>query len=220
MTEIDHTQPLIPLVRYIPVLDHGFVRLEEWMGSDAAVVRAARICYASEPSGPEADTRLIRHLLWSDPQHNTPIEHAVFRFHARAPLFTARQWMRHRVGTFDERSLRYVRLDENAHYYTPQGLSPAAEAHYREQVEAALKSYQVLLLLKMPPEQARGVVPMCIYTEFVWTVNAWSAMNFLEKRLDKAAQQEIREYAQAVLRLMSGAMPVTMAAWKKATGYD
>lgn len=92
------------------VLDKGWMRLEEWMGGDAAVIRGARICYQSESTGPEADERLIRRLMASRPAHNTVFEHAVFRFAVKCPLFVARQWMRHRIACVAGDTLLYFDL--------------------------------------------------------------------------------------------------------------
>ena len=99
------------------VLDKGWMQLEEMMGGDAAVIRGARICYQSTARSEQADVRLIERLMSSIPRHNTVFEHAVFRFAVKAPLFVARQWMRHRICTFNEKSLRYCIADRE--YYVP-----------------------------------------------------------------------------------------------------
>lgn len=218
----------------LPVLDRGFVELEEYMGGDAAVVRAARICYASEPRGAAADARLIYRLLRSEPQHNTPFEHAVFRWHVKAPLYVTRQWMRHRMGVFNEKSLRYCVADRE--YYVPERTPdtdrylewfrrgrrgplpchiPSWQVAYLRAKESEFEAYENLLDLGLPREQARGLLGTAVYTEFVWTVNAWSLMNWLTKRLDKGAQREHREYARAVQALWSRAMPITAAAYRE-----
>ena len=185
------------------VLDHGVVELEEMMGGDAAVVRAARMCYQSTGT-PESDERLIHHLMRAG--HNTVFEHAVFRWHVKCPLFVARQWLRHRMGVFSEKSLRYCAADRE--YYVPD--LPDADVYVRA-CEAAFDVYESLGWKR---EEARLVLPLSIYTEFVWTVNCWSLVNWLEKRLDKAAQREHREYAEAVRGLWHEAMPITSAAWE------
>ena len=193
----------------LPVLDHGFIELEEWMGGDAAVIRAARICYQSSAKTPQSDERLIHKLLRSEPKHNTVFEHAVFRWHVKCPIFVARQWMRHRIASYNELSLRYC-IAERC-YYVP-GEVPEQEA-YRAHMEAAFDLYERLVAAGWRKEQARSVLGTGIYTEFIWTVNAWSLMNWLTKRLDKSAQWEHRQYALAAFKLWRELMPVTAAAF-------
>ena len=147
----------------------------------------------------------------ADPKHNTVFEHAVMRFAVKSPLFVARQWLRHRIGTFNERSLRYCVADRE--YYVPADEGAGVDA-YRDHMEASFDLYQRLLALGWRPERARGVLGTAVYTEFVWTVNAWSLMNWLHKRLDKGAQWEHRQYARAVLEMLGQAMPVTCAAFR------
>ena len=193
----------------IDVLDHGFVELEEHMGGDAAVVRAARICYDSESSGLEADAKLIQRLIKG--AHNTVFEHAVFRFYVKCPLYITAQWMRHRIGTFNQRSLRYCAAARE--YYTPQD-EPMRDL-YRGYMEQGFNAYEDLVHSGWPKERARGVIGAAAYTEFVWTVNAWSLMNWLTKRLHKTAQWEHRQYAKAILLLWTEVMPITSAAWRE-----
>jgi thymidylate synthase (FAD) len=193
-----------------PVLDKGWVQLEDYMGGDAAVIRGARICYQSEARTPDADERLIRRLMSSEPKHNTVFEHAVFRFGVKCPLFVSRQWMRHRIGSFNEKSLRYCIASRD--YYIP---TEAAELDaYRRHMEASFDLYERLIAAGWRRERARGVLGTAVYTEFIWTVNAWSLMNWLEKRLDPGAQWEHRQYALAVMDLYRRAMPVTATAFE------
>ncbi len=193
----------------LPVLDKGFIELEEWMGGDAVVSRAARICYQSTAKTPGADERLIRSELRRDPKVNTIFEHAVFRWHIKCPIFVARQLMRHRMGSFNELSLRYCIADRC--YYVPAGVSDV-EA-YRAHMEASFDLYERLVASGWRKEQARGVLGTAVYTEFIWTVNAWSLMNWLTKRLDRAAQYEHRQYALAALQIWREVMPVTAGAF-------
>lgn len=195
----------------IPVLDKGYVQLEDLMGGDQAVIRGARICYQSVASGPEADLRLIHRLLKGEPRHNTPFEHATFRFAVKCPLFVARQWMRHRIASYNERSLRYCVADRE--YYIPQEKEGVEE--YIEHMEKGFDLYEELLERRWKPERARGVLGMATYTEFIWTVNAWSLMNWLHKRLDEASQWEHRQYAKGILQIFEEAMPITSQAFKE-----
>ncbi|MHB1296332.1 MAG: FAD-dependent thymidylate synthase [Anaerolineae bacterium] len=191
------------------VLDKGWVQLEDMMGGDEAVIRGARICYQSTSKSPEADARLIRRLMGSEPKHNTVFEHAVFRFGVKCPIFVARQWMRHRICSYNEKSLRYCIADRE--YYVPQDAPDVAA--YQQHMEASFDLYQRLVDSGWKPEVARGVLGTAVYTEFIWTVNAWSLMNWLSKRYDKSAQWEHRQYAVAVLAMYQQAMPITAAAY-------
>ncbi|OPZ77396.1 MAG: Thymidylate synthase ThyX [bacterium ADurb.Bin431] len=198
------------------VLDHGWMQLEDCMGGDAAVIRGARICYQSEAKGPHSDERLIRRLMASEPKHNTVFEHAVFRWGVRCPIFVARQWMRHRIGSYNEMSLRYCAATKG--YYTPavgNGLSPETLAAYEAHMQASFALYEQLVAQGWEREQARGVLGLAVYTEFIWTVNAWSLMNWLYKRLDRHAQWEHRQYAEAALAIFHQAMPITASAFDK-----
>jgi thymidylate synthase (FAD) len=192
------------------VLDKGWMQLEDVMGGDAAVIRGARICYQSTARSAKADERLIEKLMSSTPRHNTVFEHAVLRFGVKCPLFVARQWMRHRICTFNEKSLRYCIAARE--YYVPGGHADG-EAAYRQHMEASFDLYEDLVRRGWPKEQARGILGTAVYTEFIWTVNAWSLMNWLEKRLDPGAQPEHRSYAEAGLEMFQRAMPVTAGAF-------
>lgn len=193
----------------LPVLDKGFIELEEWMGGDAAVIRAARICYQSEAKTAEADERLVRKLMRSEPKHNTVFEHAVFRWYVKCPIFVARQWMRHRIASYNEMSLRYCIAERE--YYVPAD-GPDQDA-YRAHMEASFDLYERLTADGWRKERARAVLGTGVYTQFIWTVNAWSFMNWLTKRLDKAAQWEHRQYALAANKLWQEVMPITASAF-------
>ncbi|MEN6479845.1 MAG: FAD-dependent thymidylate synthase, partial [Anaerolineales bacterium] len=186
--------------------------LEDMMGGDAAVVRGARICYQSTAKSEGADERLIQRLMSSTPRHNTVFEHAVFRWGVKCPVFVARQWMRHRIASYNEKSLRYCEAERE--YYVPAGV--ASDSPYVRHMEAAFDLYEQLLADGWKREQARGVLGMAVYTEFIWTVNAWSLMNWLEKRLDPHAQAEHRQYAEAALGIFRQVMPVTASAFVEA----
>jgi len=202
-------------VRRKTVLDKGFVELEKFVGGDKAVIRGARICYQSEPKTTLADVALINRLMKN--KHNTPFEHAVFRFYVKCPIFIARQWLRHRIGTFNEKSLRYCVAEED--YYLPiyeaGDLNIFDEGMYKKAIKHAFQTYRNLLKLGYRREIARGVLPLATYTEFIWTVNAWSLMNWLHKRLQKSAQKEHREYAIAVMEMFDNVMPITATAFRR-----
>jgi thymidylate synthase (FAD) len=217
----------------MPVLDRGMVRLVDSMGSDLSVVRAARVSTGSRPEdaskGEERDAKLIRYLLKHD--HGTPFEHNAFTFYIKAPVFIERQWLRHRIGSFNEISGRYTEYEPE--FYVPdhargqassnkQGSVPAEDPRLdqllgeavRSTVDHAFGQYQMLLQEGIAREIARLVLPLNLYTEWYWTVNARSLMNFLRLRTADDAQLEMREYARAVELVWSERMPLTYAAWQ------
>jgi thymidylate synthase (FAD) len=215
----------------ITVLDHGFVRLDDAMASDLSVVNGARVSFARRKEElDDSDAGLIRFLMRE--RHGTPFEHNAFRFHIRCPIFVAREWMRHRVGSFNEFSLRYARATEDfyipeledvrsqvgkpgAYSFEPVEPELAAETReaMREVYEQAFATYEHLVEAGVAREVARSVLPVGAYTEFYWTVNARSLMNFVSLRASETAQREIRRYAEAVEQFLEQQMPVTYAAF-------
>jgi thymidylate synthase (FAD) len=215
----------------IPVLDHGFVRLDGAMADDLSVVNGARVSFARRKEEmDESDAGLIRFLMRD--RHGTPFEHNSFRFHIRCPIFVAREWMRHRVGSFNEFSLRYAKATDDfyvpepedvrsqvgkpgAYSFEPVSDEVAETARERLQAvyETAYRTYQDLVELGVARELARCALPVGAYTEFYWTVNARSLMNFLSLRNAETAQREIRRYAQACERFLEEKMPITYAAF-------
>ena len=176
------------------VLDKGFVELEEFMGGDNVILEAGEICTKREASNP---LQLIKYMLRSS--HNTCFEHTVFRFRFKAPIFVARQHMRHRIGTFNELSGRRVKLID---YYTPVNfLRPILEV-YQAVIEREKEVYNYLLEKGVRKEQARGILGTAFYTEYIWTVNLWSLLNWLKKRIANDAQYEHQRYAFAVLKIL------------------
>jgi thymidylate synthase (FAD) len=215
----------------VPVLDHGFVRLDDAMADDLSVVNGARVSFARRKEDmDESDEGLIRFLMRD--RHGTPFEHNSFRFHIRCPIFVAREWMRHRVGSFNEFSLRYAKASDDFYVPAPEDVrsqlgkpgaysfepvaDEVAEAT-REKLQAvyetAYEAYQELVELGVARELARCALPVGAYTEFYWTVNARSLMNFLSLRNADTAQREIRRYAAACERFLEQLMPVTYAAF-------
>jgi thymidylate synthase (FAD) len=215
----------------IRVLDHGFVRLDGVMASDLSVVNAARVSFARRKEAmDESDEGLIRFLMRD--RHGTPFEHNAFRFHVRTPLFVAREWFRHRVGSFNEFSMRYARATDD--FYVPEAddvrtqvgkpgaysfdpVSPEVAETTREELRAvyehAYATYERLVELGVARELARLAMPVGAYTEFYWTVNARSLMNFVSLRAAETAQREIRRYADAVELFFAERMPVTHASF-------
>src|SRR6186997_2255215 len=215
----------------IHVLDHGFVRLDDAMATDLSVVNAARVSFARRKDEmDESDAGLIRFLMRD--RHGTPFEHNSFRFHIRAPIFVAREWFRHRVGSFNEFSMRYARATDD--FYVPEPddvrtqvgkpgaysfepvdpeLAETTREELRAVYEQAYATYERLVEQGVARELARSVLPVGAYTEFYWTVNARALMNFVSLRAAEMAQREIRRYAEAVEKLFAEQMPITHAAF-------
>jgi thymidylate synthase (FAD) len=215
----------------IAVLDHGFVRLDDAMASDLSVVNSARVSFGRRKEEmDESDEGLVRFLMRD--RHGTPFEHNAFRFHIRAPIFVVREWMRHRVGSFNEFSMRYAKATDD--FYVPEADDvrsqvgkPGAysfepvDAELAEQTREELKAvydqafetYERLVEAGVARELARSVIPVGAYTEFYWTVNARALMNFVSLRAAETAQREIRRYAEAVEVFLAEKMPVTHAAF-------
>jgi thymidylate synthase (FAD) len=215
----------------VPVLDHGFVRLDDAMADDLSVVNGARVSFARRKEEmDESDEGLIRFLMRD--RHGTPFEHNSFRFHIRSPIFVAREWFRHRVGSFNEFSMRYAKATDD--FYVPEAedvrtqvgkpgsysfdpvsdeIAEAARTELQEVYEQAYAAYQRLVESGVARELARCVLPVGAYTEFYWTVNARSLMNFLSLRAAETAQREIRRYAEACEVFLAEKMPVTYAAF-------
>ncbi len=194
------------------VLNNGSVTLIEHMGGDQAVIRNARRCWRSESKSENADRQLLRHLIKAG--HKTPFEAMTFTFDVKTPLFVARQWFRHRMGSFNEESLRYcVALRD---YYIPQGLEGSLLEQWNKHNNVAFDFYEELVgQHKIVKEQARSVLPIGIYTNFYWTVNGSSLMNFLHLRLDRHAQYEIRVYAEAILELVKEVAPISFGEFER-----
>ncbi len=221
--------PAIPDHR--PVLDHGFVRLDAVMADDLSVVNAARVSFARRKDAMDAsDEGLIRFLMRE--RHGTPFEHNSFRFHVRCPIFVAREWFRHRIGSFNEFSMRYAKATDDFYVpapedvrsqvgkpgaYTFESVDPELAESTRETLESvyrtAYEAYEQLVEAGIAREIARCVLPVGAYTEFFWTVNARALMNFVSLRAADTAQREIRRYAEAVESFLAEKMPVTYDAF-------
>lgn len=213
----------------LDVLDKGFVRLTDVMGSDLSVVNSARISFAKESdSFSSRDENLLRYL-WEH-KHTSPFRHATLQFHIKAPLFVIRQWQKHQVGcAWNEVSGRYVEFE--AEFYRPkvwrkqhkdnkQGSTGAIEDQdaatvgYITALDSALSEYQWLLTQGVCKEQARMVLPLSLYTECYWTASLQAVIHFLSLREDKHAQLEIQEYAHAIRSLSSNHFPISLSLLK------
>ena len=212
----------------IPLLDRGFVKLVDFMGSDLRAVNAARVSFGGVSKGEEKDKALIKYLM--EHEHLSPFEHCTFQFHIKCPIFVARQWMRHRIASYNEVSARYTQVKDE--FYIPtefriqdthnkQGSVASKDLNneellkiYTESIEASYQAYQKLLEAGVAREMARGLLPVSQYTQFYWTVNARSLLNFIHLRADDHAQYEIRVYAQAIEKIFKEKLPWSWAAFE------
>lgn len=215
----------------VKVLDHGFVRLVDSLGSDVSIVRSARVSYDAVPRDDGSDDKLIRYLYRNG--HTSPFEAVVFTFEIKCPMFVARQWHRHRTWSYNEVSARYTELPEE--FYVPEAAQittqstsnkqmrtteqhPLAEwirESIRWQNSLAFELYKELLAKGTPRELARSVLPVGTYTRYFGTVDLHNLFHFLRLRLHSHAQYEIRVYAEALLQLIEPIVPVSTAAFKE-----
>lgn len=221
---------------------HGFVRLVEHMGDEVAVCNAARVSLAKETEWSDAvdlilkgdDEGLINFLMRE--KHGTPFEMGfIAQFHCRVPIFVMREWIRHRVGfSYNEESGRYVKMRPDFFYpetirtqqgkpgaytfeeSTDRGLTDYYKGILKYSSEQAYDRYEQALDMGIAKEQARLFLPLNLYTEFRWTCNARSLMNFLALRNDSHAMKEIRDYAAVVEQIFADKMPYVHDAFEKA----
>jgi thymidylate synthase (FAD) len=216
------------------VLDHGFVRLVDYMGDDAAICQAARVSYGRGTKSVQNDEGLIRYLMrhW----HSTPFEMCEAKFHVKLPVFVARQWIRHRTANVNEYSARYSILDRE--FYIParadlaaqsvvnnQGRGEALSDEEADRVLAWLKDdatraydhYEAMISQDgqqgLARELARMNLPANIYTQWYWKVDLHNLFHFLRLRADPHAQYEIRVYAETMCRIVSDWVPAAWAAF-------
>jgi thymidylate synthase (FAD) len=234
------TVPAIEEILYEPmsVLDHGFVRVVDYMGSDAAVVQAARVSYGAGTKRSRQDAGLIRYLMRH--AHTTPFEMCEIKFHVKLPIFVARQWIRHRTANVNEYSARYSILDNE--FYIPAAEHLAAQSENNRQGrgttlrgEEAKRVFELLrsdstLTYKhyeemlnedvhgqvhqgLARELARMNLTLNFYTQWYWKVDLHNLLHFLWLRSDKHAQYEIRAYAEILLQAVKRWVPITYDAF-------
>lgn len=218
----------------IDVLDKGYVRLVDTMGSDLSVANAARVSYDKEVNEIGANDHRLIGFLWKH-GHTSPFRHAVLSFEVYAPLMVARQWYKHAVGSthmddqsgWNESSRRYV--TENEEFYIPNGfrskpenskqgsgglVSDEASAHFMNNLAALYQAgeemYKKAMDAGIAPEQARLFLPANgLYVRWRWTVSLHAVLHFLELRKEHTSQWEIQQYAQAVESIVREKFPVT-----------
>ncbi len=209
----------------IPVLDEGYVALLDVMGSDECIVDAARISY--DRRGKTEDRALLRYLMRN--RHTSPFEMGEMKFEVKMPIFVARQWVRHRTCSMNEMSARYTELPEEMFIPETVEMQSVDNKQGREEGSGldngvlrdiiyranilAYSQYRILLKAGVTREIARGVLPLNIYTKFVWKMDLHNLMHFLKLRLHPHAQQEIRVYAEIMEKLVETCFPITYEAF-------
>ncbi|HUC63912.1 MAG TPA: FAD-dependent thymidylate synthase [Stellaceae bacterium] len=240
------TVPALEDILYeaIPVLDHGFVRVIDYMGDDAAVVQAARVSYGKGTKRVNEDRGLIHYLMRH--RHTTPFEMCEIKYHVKLPIFVARQWIRHRTANVNEYSARYSILDKEFYIPAPEHLAAQSTSNRqgRGEVLAGKEAERVLGLLRDDAERAyRGYVEMLnetdggdavdaerqglarelarmnlslnFYTQWYWKTDLHNLLNFLSLRADAHAQYEIRAYAEAMIGTVERWVPMTAEAFRQ-----
>ena len=239
------TSPALEKILYkpIPILDHGFIRVIDYMGTDQSIVQAARVSYGEGTKKLREDRGLIRYLLshW----HTTPFEMCEIKLHIKLPIFVARQWIRHRTANVNEYSARYSVLDKE--FYVPeldqlgsqsttnkQGRSNTLDKKFALQAQNLIKKnsnqlyedYQNLLNGKLlshdeyvegeglARELARTTLPLNYYTQWYWKIDLHNLMHFLRLRADSHAQYEIQIYAEKMVEILKKWVPLTYEAFE------
>jgi thymidylate synthase (FAD) len=200
----------------IKVLDHGWVKLIDHMGDDYTVAESALECTQQELRSEEHVVKLINRLLASWPMHSSPFEMVELRFHIKIPIFADRQIVRHRTASRTERSARYSEMDNE--FYLPGAErigNKVAARHIEESQLRSYAEYRGLLGMETAREMARFVIPVSAYTEYFWKINLHNLFNFLHQRLDKHAQWETRQYAEAIFALTRTVAPLSCAAFEE-----
>ena len=230
------------LYEAIPVLDHGFIRVVDYMGDDTSIVQSARVSYGKGTKQVSTDNGLIKYLMrhW----HSTPFEMCEIKYHVKLPIFIARQWIRHRTANINEYSARYSILDKEFYLPEPkhlaaqsksnrQGRGDVIEGDQAKQVLELLKNdaertyndYEMMLnerydgtiidekKIGLARELARMNLTLNTYTQWYWKIDLLNLMNFLRLRADDHAQYEIRAYADAILETVKKWVPITYEAF-------
>ncbi len=230
------------LYEAIPVLDHGFIRVVDYMGNDTSIVQAARVSYGKGTKKVNTDVGLIKYLMrhW----HSTPFEMCEIKYHVKLPIFIARQWIRHRTANVNEYSARYSILDKEFYLPATENLATQSKSNRqgRGDVIGGDQAKQVLDLLKKDAEQtyknyeemlnerydgtvidekkaglarelARMNLTLNTYTQWYWKTDLLNLMNFLRLRADDHAQYEIRAYADVMLDTLKKWVPITYEAF-------
>lgn len=217
----------------IRVLDKGFVRLVDYMGGDARIVQAARVSYGAGTKTVRQDRGLIHYLMknW----HTSPFEQVQLTFHAKMPIFVARQWVRHRTARLNEISGRYSIMKDEFYVPSPEHIRPQSSDNkqgrsqerytadeeqeivrlFEEEQRAVYANYEKLLEKNLARELARNNLPLSLYTEWYWQIDLHNLFHFLRLRMDDHAQYEIRVYAEAMAQCARAVAPLAYEAFEE-----
>ncbi len=212
-------------------LDHGFVRLVDYMGDDASIVQAARVSYGKGTKSVSEDTTLIRYLMRN--QHTSPFEMVELKFHIRLPIFVARQWIRHRTANVNEYSGRYSEMSDD--FYLPELTQIRSQSLVNKQARSEVEidphisqniissmensqkesynEYQDYLEMGLARELARINLPVSNYTEWYWKIDLHNLFRFLKLRMDHHAQYEIQVYAKTIAEIIKQIYPISYQAF-------
>ncbi len=219
------------LDREYRVLDHGFIRLVDYMGNDSAIVQSARVSYGEGTKKLHEDRGLIRYLMRH--RHTTPFEMVEFKFHVKLPIFVARQWIRHRSANVNEYSGRYsvmkeefylpkpedvqTQSDRNKQGRSDQEVPPEIQQKFIDSLAKlqrdAYGQYEEALDQEIARELARINLPLSLYTEWYWKIDLHNLFHFLRLRLDDHAQMEIRQYAVIMAQMVEAVCPLAYEAF-------
>ena len=206
----------------------SFARLVDSMGNDSAIVQAARVSYGPGTKSVNDDRALIRYLMRH--KHTTPFEMVEFKFHIKAPIYVARQWLRHRTASVNEMSARYSVVPDE--YFLPDELRKQSNARgqggeeefgsgsdnlirkQKTSCDLAFHVYDELLEKGVSRELARAHLPQCTMTEFYWKIDLHNLLHFLQLRMDDHAQKEIQDLAKKIYELIKPIVPVSCEAFE------
>jgi thymidylate synthase (FAD) len=232
------------LEKQIDVLDHGFIRVVDYMGDDSAIVQAARVSYGKGTKQISQDRGLIRYLMRH--RHTTPFEMCEIKFHVKLPIFVARQWIRHRTANVNEYSARYSILDKEFYVPSPDNLAAQSTMNKQGRDEAleGVEASDALAMITSDSERcyanyihmlnvneetgdvvdpsrkglarelARMNIPTNFYTQWYWKVDLHNLLHFCKLRADSHAQYEIRVYAEEMLKIIKAWVPLTYEAFE------
>ena len=233
------------IYKKIDLLDHGFIRLVDKMGDDAAIVQAARVSYGKGTKTVNEDKGLINYLMRND--HSSPFEMAEFKFHVKMPIFVARQWIRHRTASVNEYSGRYSVIEDDFYIPTIEQLAAQSTKNHQGRSDVPLTKREALEVQKILTEEsneayddylylmnedpfgnkidkakqglarelARTILPINVYTQWYWKANLRNIFNFIRLRNDSHAQYEIKVYAQAMFDIVKQVCPYSVEAFEK-----
>jgi len=238
------TSPELEKILYeaLPVLDHGFVRVVDYMGDDSSVVQSARVSYGKGTKKVSTDSGLIKYLMRH--RHSTPFEMCEIKYHVKLPIFVARQWIRHRTANVNEYSARYSILDKEFYLPTKENLAAQSKNNrqgrgdlingkqaddilkiLKEDAEKSYNDYETILNERydgtiinenkkgLARELARMNLTLITYTQWYWKTDLLNLLNFLSLRADSHAQYEIRAYADVMINSLKRWVPITFDAF-------